>query len=671
MSGRSRVFPLGLLAAIVLAHGLLLPRLGFFWDDFPTAWFNYLQGPPVYWKVYADVRPFLPWVYMLTTPWLGWSPLAWHAFGLLARWASVLAAWGFLRTLWPTRRIETALAVLALALYPGFKQGPIPIIYSHFFLLMALSLLSLTWMLRAAREREGRARRIAGALLGASLSIFSIEYFVGLELLRPLALWMVLGQTSVRGWVRVRRAFVAWIPFAALLAVYFFWRVWVFEFPSYQPSLVQGLRTDWAAGMGALGISVLLGLRTAVVDAWGQVVAFPGIADVGKRVFLGYALVSLATAALSWVLLHAAQAPAGDHPDVGRGARDRLGMLGFGLAAILAGGLPVWVTQLPVTVDYPWDRMTLPLMLGACLILAAIVALLVHPVPLRLGLAALMLGLAAGVHYRSGGNYSHEWVTLRSFLWQLRWRVPDLAPGTTLITNDIPLRYYSDNSLTAPVNWMYSPENHTLSMDYMVYYPTVRVGRALSIPQPGLPIVQPYRAASFTGSTSQVLALYFAPPGCLRVLDVVLDDSMPNLPATLSAWVPLSRLDLIRTEGGADHTPPLMPQEPAHDWCYYFELADLARQRGAWDEVVELGDRGFAEDHPNDASERLVFIEANAHTGNWGRAEELSLEALEQNPAVDRMVCHTWRRLVEQIGSDAAREGADRVGLAAGCTEDS
>ncbi len=155
------------------------------------------------------------------------------------------------------------------------------------------------------------------------------------------------------------------------------------------------------------------------------------------------------------------------------------------------------------------------------------------------------------------------------------------------------------------------------------------------------------------------------------MLDVVLDDSMPNLPATLSAWVPLSRLDLIRTEGGADHKPPLMPQEPAHDWCYYFELADLARQRGAWDEVVELGNRGFAEDHPNDASERLVFIEGYAHMGEWSRAEQLSLEALEQNPAVDRMVCHTWRRLVEQIGSDAAREGADRVGLAAGCTEDS
>ena len=35
------------------------------------------------------------------------------------------------------------------------------------------------------------------------------------------------------------------------------------------------------------------------------------------------------------------------------------------------------------------------------------------------------------------------------FLWQLSWRIPGLEKGTTVLTNDIPLRYYSDNSLTA------------------------------------------------------------------------------------------------------------------------------------------------------------------------------------------------------------------------------
>ncbi len=253
-------------------------------------------------------------------------------------------------------------------------------------------------------------------------------------------------------------------------------------------------------------------------------------------------------------------------------------------------------------------------------------------------------------------------------MWQLSWRIPGLEKGTTLLTNDIPLRYYSDNSLTAALNWMYAPENHSLRMDYMLYYPTVRVGLALSAPDRGLPIHQVYRAASFDGSTSQMLALYYAPPGCVHVLDVVLDDSMPNLPANLSAWVPLSRLDLIRAGSEGGPVPPLYPQEPEHNWCYYFEKADLARQLGDWQAVAELGDMAFSVDHPNDPSERLVFIEGYAHVGRLDRAEALSYEALEQNPAVNRMVCHTWERIVRQAdlgeeGRSAAHPRAGTSGL--------
>ena len=344
--------------------------------------------------------------------------------------------------------------------------------------------------------------------------------------------------------------------------------------------------------------------------------------------------------------------------------------IAFGLLAMLVGGLPIWVTRLPVSVEYPWDRLTLPLMLGATLVVAGILELLIRPTALRIAVVTGILALSAGVHYQSNMTYVRDAEGLGKFLWQLSWRIPDLEKGTTMVTNDIPLVYYSDNSLTAPLNWMYSPENHSLQMDYMLYYPTVRLGLALSVPEAGLPIHQGYRAVAFDGSTSQMLALQYAPPGCVHVLDVVLDDSMPNLPASLSAWVPLSRLELIQTDAAETTVPPLYPEEPTHDWCYYFEKADLARQRGDWQAVVDLGDEGFAVDHPNDPSERLVFIEGYAHVGQWDRAEELSYEALEQNPAVYRMVCHTWDRIVSDVtaGSEGA-SAAERVREQAGCEE--
>ena len=74
--------------------------------------------------------------------------------------------------------------------------------------------------------------------------------------------------------------------------------------------------------------------------------------------------------------------------------------IGIGIAAMVAGGLPVWVTQLPVGLEYPWDRLTLPLALGACLAVAESIGLFRQP-GLRLAIAVAMLGLSAGTHFLS------------------------------------------------------------------------------------------------------------------------------------------------------------------------------------------------------------------------------------------------------------------------------
>jgi hypothetical protein len=115
---------------------------------------------------------------------------------------------------------------------------------------------------------------------------------------------------------------------------------------------------------------------------------------------------------------------------------------------------------------------------------------------------------------------------------------------------------------------------------------------------------------------------------------------------------------------------PIPIIEPRHDWCYYYESADLSRQRGNWQAVADLGDQAFAVDHPNDPSGRLVFIEGYAHVGRWDRAEELSYAALEQNPAVNRMVCHAWERIVREVavGADGV-EAAGRVRERAACDD--
>ena len=56
------------------------------------------------------------------------------------------------------------------------------------------------------------------------------------------------------------------------------------------------------------------------------------------------------------------------------------------------------------------------------------------------------------------------------------WRAPGIVPHTIVLLNEGALPYYADNSLTAPLNWIYDPGNRSSEMDYVLFYPTSRVG---------------------------------------------------------------------------------------------------------------------------------------------------------------------------------------------------
>ncbi len=90
-----------MLVLAILAYGLLLPSLGFFWDDWPNAWFLHVLGPGGFPSAFASDRPIIGYFYLLTTPWLGDNSLAWQVFALGCRVLSALALWCVLRLAWP------------------------------------------------------------------------------------------------------------------------------------------------------------------------------------------------------------------------------------------------------------------------------------------------------------------------------------------------------------------------------------------------------------------------------------------------------------------------------------------------------------------------------------------------------------------------------------------
>jgi hypothetical protein len=102
----------------------------------------------------------------------------------------------------------------------------------------------------------------------------------------------------------------------------------------------------------------------------------------------------------------------------------------------------------------------------------------------------------------------------------------------------------------------------------------------------------------------------------------------------------VSRIDLIDVTGPG-YTPPavIFGKEPPHDWCYYYQKASLARQKGDWEEVVRLGleaeSLGFK---PVEVSEWMPFYEAYIRAGQRDRADILAV-ILRDNQKFLRPYC--------------------------------
>jgi hypothetical protein len=224
----------------------------------------------------------------------------------------------------------------------------------------------------------------------------------------------------------------------------------------------------------------------------------------------------------------------------------------------------------------------------------------------------------------------------------------------------MPLTYYSDNSLSALLNWHLEAGESKDIMDFMLLYPSRRLGSSILKLEKGVPINIDYLASDFYGSTDEIVAVYYDPPACLRLLDPELDMDNKMLPKEMQSASLLSSSEWIMTEA---QTPlitvpsEITGPEPLHGWCYYFEKADLARQQKDWQLVVEIGDTAFnIGDYPNDPSERIPFIEAYAHVGRWERALDLTLESQKITPLMEPVLCNLWERISKETPSTQGKD---------------
>ncbi len=627
----------------LLAYGPFFWEKGFYWDEAPWTWIYFRLGPEALTKTFSTSRPFWGMLYQVTLPLLGPDPWKWQLLVILMRFISGYLLYKLVKTVWNKPAHLAELTSILFIVYPGLSQNYISLMYSHFYIVLNLFLLSLLLTSLAIKNRSPYLH--IPALFLSLYHLLAMEYFYFLELARFLLIWILLDGRERK----VKGTFIFSVPYFLVFIGVTLWRMFFFtnQNASYGYETISNIKANFLNGLLVLASNIFIAFWESAILVWISPFEWVDPVSIGIFTFIGAMIISVF---LAVVVFFYSRTQTENQPP-----KNLLLAALVGLIVWFLGGGAYWLigSRTMPQLHFSADRFTLSFMLGASLLLASLLIHLIKNNFTRAVIFAILVGFAGGKQFQFNSAYRHDWETQKALFWQMSWRIPDLQPNTTLISNDLPLTYFSDNSLSGIQNWIYSDSG---KMQTILYYASVRSeeGRALSEGLiAGNEFSQNYLATTFKGSTSDTIVFNFLPPSCFRVLDPEIDPVNRLIPPNLRDAAKLSRNELIISPSKGIMPPYLMP-EISHGWCYYFELAELARQNGQWAEVANLYDKsqllGFTS---NDPLENFVFIEAFAHLTDWEQAQHLTQSTYKVSKEYLRpTLCALWSRIDGDLGND-------------------
>jgi hypothetical protein len=462
------------------------------------------------------------------------------------------------------------------------------------------------------------------------------EYFIGLELLRPLLIGLAFSQitnlsfrSAWQTWFK--EIFLEWLPYLAALIAYLTFRLVLFRsgrLATDSTTIIQQILANPLVEISHRLASILTDPVDVVILAWVQpLYKFVANYMISPRIWWGCMGIFAAATLLSWFFFSHLQRPIED-TDYSHQKR-MFEPLGLGLIAVLFAGIPLWGINREVFLGGLGDRYSFPFIFGSAVVLASGITLIAKKAKTRFGIASLLIGLSVGFHvWNTTVVYSADWLNQQKFLAQLNWRAPGLEQGTSIwvVKDPTLLAMEGDYGLAMPVNWIYETEQHSANVNLWVFPLTDEFLGRTGIFQfgPENSIQRPIRNVTFTGNPNQTMVAWFAPPNCLKIIDPNQTELVNALPIPSTAKL-LAHVDpIISKPAQAQQLPANIFGIQEKDWCYYFEQADLARQITDWQTVASLGDsaaqKGFK---PSNDSEWLPFIEAYVQLGRYDDATKL------------------------------------------------
>ncbi len=601
----------------------LLGKFGYYNDDWYLMYSASAYGPNAFIDIFSVDRPGRALVMIPAYLLFGGNPLYYNLSAYVFRVIGVLALLWSLNMIWPGKRTATTLMSLLFLIYPGFLAQPNAIDYQSHIIGLAAALLSVALTVKAILV-EGRMRKVVlhlFSILFGWLYLSQMEWYVGFEFFRWACVFLLVARSGGALLQKAGKA-IRWAYASLAIPIFFLgWRLFVFQsgraatdteiqFESVKLYPIQTVY-HWA-------IQVVQDLFDVMLSAW--VTPLSQLTGYIQR--WGGVVAILAVAVVLFILIKLNGRDSQEEPATHFSQE----ALWLGLLSAAAGLLPIAMANRDVAFPF-FSRYSLVSSVGVSIFVVALLAN-VQASGLRHLLTAGLILIAMLTQQANSARYAEETAIARSFWWQVSWRVPQFEPRTTLIGSYPIGATEEDYFIWGPANLIYYPEKQNAeNIQPAVFAAVLNRGTVLKVLARER---QKYdirkNIVTYPNHRNILILTQPATGSCVHVINGAQPELSQRELDSVRVIAPYSEIEHVLLDE-APHTPPALVfgPEPRRGWCYYYEKADLARQRGEWEQVLKLGDEAFAKGLlPGDPIEWIPFLQAYAQAGDVDRLTDLA-----------------------------------------------
>lgn len=623
----------------LIAYLPLSKSWGFYYNDWHPV-LGHITNTSLMTLFKAD-RPVLGLIYTFTVKVLGNDPFLWQLFAIALRIFTGFALYTILIQLWPKQKVPVTMMAALFVVYPGFMQQPIALTFSNHLIGLSIALLSISANLFGLRlDKRQRVKKIIFLLAAvgmAGLYLIIYEYMIGLEVVRWILIWYLLFPQS---WFKLRKNFLIWLGkvwayFLPLLGVLYF-RLFMFE--STRPTMNVDMLLESYKSSPFLMIQQVIteffhALMNTAVFAY-AVPLYERLVQIDFVYLMGGLLLSAAAILLFLYLPKLLNTKAAE-ADTSQADWAKEAVI-LGVLFTFVTLVPIVLTGRPVRFSTLLDRYTLQSSFGVTMMIVGL-AYWVFRNKSRLVFISVFIALSMTFQFANGVYWKYHWDAQKDLFWQVYWRAPQIKPDTVILAlQPDAYAFREDEDTYAPLNLIYYPDEGFIHIVSEVLADDT-VDPLLNQSK----TYRSYRTVRFKRDFSQALVISNTnPETCVHIIDGRHPELIQGEEALIKLAAPYSQIDQIMTDRQAD-LPPVKPfgLEPSHNWCYYYQKMELARQVGDWAGVVELvGEATSLGYAPSDISEWNPILEGYAGMGDWDSAWEI-INRFRANESYNQNYC--------------------------------